>query len=144
MGRQKTYESIVKGDSVPKPGVPESFKVMVSELQGLGLDIRILDDMGKEIDLKEDYDEDDSTSYGKQNFSEDYRSDDDDLNRAGFEVTDAEDAGGVVGDDDSDMYDDDDEYDDEDADFDDGLDDDDESEYGDPSDSDDEDDGFDD
>ena len=144
MGRQKTYESIVKGDSVPKPGVPESFKVMVSELQGLGLDIRILDDMGKEIDLKEDYDEDDSASYGKQNFSEDYRSDDDDLNRAGFEVTDAEDAGGVVGDDDSDMYDDDDEYDDEDADFDDGLDDDDESEYGDPSDSDDEDDGFDD
>ena len=85
-----------------------------------------------------------SASYGKQNFSEDYRSDDDDLNRAGFEVTDAEDAGGVVGDDDSDMYDDDDEYDDEDADFDDGLDDDDESEYGDPSDSDDEDDGFDD
>ena len=144
MGRQKTYEHIVKGEPVPEPGVPESFKVMVSELQGLGLDIRILDDTGKEIDLKEDYDDDDGSSYGKQNFNEDYRSDDEDLNRAGFEVTDAEDAGGVVGDDDSDMYDDDDdEYDDEDADFDDGLDDEDESEFGDPSDSD-EDDDFDD
>ena len=43
MGRQKTYEAIVKGEPVPKPGVPESFKVMIRELQGLGLDVRVLD-----------------------------------------------------------------------------------------------------
>ena len=138
MGRQKTYESIVKGESVPKPGVPESFKVMVSELQGLGLDIRIFDDGGKEIDLKEDYEVDDSSGYGKQNFSEDYRSNDEDLNAAGYEVTDAESASGVTAGDDELFDDEDDEdYDSEDPDFDDGLDDEDEDEFGDPSDSDD-------
>jgi len=131
MGRQKTYEAIVKGDSVPKPGVPESFKVMVSELQGLGLDIRILDDAGKEIDLKDDGEEEENTSYGRQNFSEDYRSDDADFNTAGYDII-GEDSGegGITNDESDDMLDD--EYDDEDADFDDGLDDD--EEFGEPAD----------
>ncbi len=131
MGRQKTYEAIVKGDSVPKPGVPESFKVMVSELQGLGLDIRILDDSGKEIDLKDDGEEEENTSYGRQNFSEDYRSDDADFNTAGYDII-GEDSGegGITNDESDDMLDD--EYDDEDADFDDGLDDD--EEFGEPAD----------
>jgi DNA-directed RNA polymerase subunit beta len=57
-GRVRTYESIVKGHNVPKPGVPESFKVLVKELQALCLDMRVLDSEGNEIELKDD-DEDD-------------------------------------------------------------------------------------
>ena len=53
-GRVKTYESIVKGYNVPKPGVPESFKVLVKELQALCLDIQVLDHDGNVIELKED------------------------------------------------------------------------------------------
>ena len=53
-GRVRTYESIVKGHNVPKPGVPESFKVLVKELQALCLDIRVLDDKGQEIELEDD------------------------------------------------------------------------------------------
>ena len=58
-GRVKTYEAIVKGENIPKPGVPESFKVLVKELQALCLDIRVLDEQGNEIELKEDDDDDD-------------------------------------------------------------------------------------
>jgi len=58
VGRVKTYESIVKGDNVPKPGVPESFKVLIKELQSLALDVSVLDEEGAEIPIKED-DEDD-------------------------------------------------------------------------------------
>ena len=54
----KTYEAIVKGANIPKPGVPESFKVLVKELQALCLDIRVLDEQGNEIELKEEDDED--------------------------------------------------------------------------------------
>ena len=57
-GRVKTYEAIVKGANIPKPGVPESFKVLVKELQALCLDIRVLDEQGNEIELKEEDDED--------------------------------------------------------------------------------------
>jgi len=53
-GRVRTYESIVKGYNVPKPGVPESFKVLVKELQALCLDIQVLDEAGNQIELKED------------------------------------------------------------------------------------------
>jgi len=56
-GRVKTYEAIVKGHNVPKPGVPESFKVLVKELQSLCLDIKVLDENGDEIELR-DEDED--------------------------------------------------------------------------------------
>ena len=61
-GRVKTYEAIVKGSNIPKPGVPESFKVLVKELQALCLDIRVLDEQGNEIELK-DEDEDDEIVY---------------------------------------------------------------------------------
>lgn len=57
VGRVKTYEAIVKGDNVPRPGVPESFKVLIKELQSLALDVKILDDKGNEIELKEDDDD---------------------------------------------------------------------------------------
>ena len=58
-GRVKTYEAIVKGANIPKPGVPESFKVLVKELQALCLDIRVLDEQGNEIELREDDDDED-------------------------------------------------------------------------------------
>ncbi|MBE6985030.1 MAG: DNA-directed RNA polymerase subunit beta [Ruminococcaceae bacterium] len=57
-GRVKTYEAIVKGHNVPKPGVPESFKVLVKELQSLCLDIRVLDNQGEEIELRDEEDDD--------------------------------------------------------------------------------------
>ena len=59
VGRVKTYEAIVKGQNVPKPGVPESFKVLIKELQSLGLDVKVLDQAGEEIDLKQTFDDDD-------------------------------------------------------------------------------------
>ncbi len=58
VGRVKTYEAIVKGKNVPQPGVPESFKVLIKELQSLGLDIKVLDHDGDEIDLKQEFDDD--------------------------------------------------------------------------------------
>ncbi len=58
VGRVKTYESIVKGQNVPQSGVPESFKVLVKELQSLGLDIKVLDRDKQEIDLKQTFEED--------------------------------------------------------------------------------------
>ena len=53
VGRVKAYEAIVKGERIPKPGVPESFRVLVKELQSLGLDIRVLDLDHKEIELRD-------------------------------------------------------------------------------------------
>ena len=57
VGRVKTYESIVKGDNVPPAGVPESFKVLIKELQSLALDIKVLSDTRDEIFINEDEDE---------------------------------------------------------------------------------------
>ncbi|MBO2516466.1 MAG: DNA-directed RNA polymerase subunit beta, partial [Clostridiales bacterium] len=59
VGRVKTYEAIVKGQNIPAPGVPESFKVLIKELQSLALDIRVLDENKNEIEIKELDDEDD-------------------------------------------------------------------------------------
>jgi DNA-directed RNA polymerase subunit beta len=54
MGRVKAYEAIVKGENVQEPGVPESFKVLIKELQSLGLDARILSEEAKEVIIKDD------------------------------------------------------------------------------------------
>ncbi|AHD07548.1 DNA-directed RNA polymerase subunit beta [Paenibacillus larvae subsp. larvae] len=62
VGRVKTYESIVKGENVPEPGVPESFKVLIKELQSLGMDVKILSGDEEEIEMKELDDEDDAGS----------------------------------------------------------------------------------
>ena len=59
VGRVKTYESIVKGQNIPEPGIPESFKVLIKELQSLGLDVKVLDQDEQEIDLKQNFDDDD-------------------------------------------------------------------------------------
>ena len=59
VGRVKTYEAIIKGENIPKPGVPESFKVLIKELQALCMDIRVLKDDGTEVELKENLEETD-------------------------------------------------------------------------------------
>ena len=53
VGRVKTYEAIVKGENIPEPGIPESFKVLIKEMQSLGLDIKVLSEGDKEIHLRE-------------------------------------------------------------------------------------------
>ena len=64
VGRVKTYESIVKGESVPQPGVPESFKVLIKELQSLCLDMRVLDENMQEVTLKDSSEEEEEASVG--------------------------------------------------------------------------------
>ena len=64
VGRVKTYESIVKGQNIPKAGVPESFRVLIKELQSLGLDIKVLDKDNEEIDMKQTFEEDDDIGLG--------------------------------------------------------------------------------
>lgn len=58
VGRVKAYESIVKGENIPEPGIPESFKVLIKELQSLCLDVKILDEKDEEVELRESFDED--------------------------------------------------------------------------------------
>ena len=100
-GRVKTYEAIVKGHNVPKPGVPESFKVLVKELQSLCLDIKVLNKDGEEIELKDD--DDDEVVYTAGNHSN-YSDEDlelyegnekdvaeDEAADAGFEIQDEDD-----------------------------------------------------
>ena len=58
IGRVKTYESIVKGESIPEPGIPESFKVLIKELQSLALDVKVLSEEDDEIEIKESVDDD--------------------------------------------------------------------------------------
>ncbi len=110
VGRVKTYESIVKGHNVPAPGVPEAFKVLVKELQALCLDIKVLDEGGEVIELKDEDDDtyqpgnfhiDDFDGYGGGKESEfsaagyslKEGSDDDDLEASDLEQTDDEEEG---------------------------------------------------
>ena len=83
-GRVKTYEAIVKGNNIPNPGVPESFKVLVKELQSLCLDVRVLDKDGSEIELKDD-DEDDFIPELRDEF---YAADDAEIEAEGFSIED--------------------------------------------------------
>ena len=70
VGRVKTYEAIVKGQNIPAPGIPESFKVLIKELQSLSLDVRVLNYDGEEIDLKQHFDEDDDLPVDNSEFEE--------------------------------------------------------------------------
>ena len=108
-GRVKTYEAIVKGHNVPTPGVPESFKVLVKELQSLCLDIKILGENGEEVDLKDDDDDDSIYGAGGKALPEDEITMDDDLPNgkdvdadeaadAGFEIQDEDDVFGLLND----------------------------------------------
>ncbi len=82
-GRVRTYESIVKGHNIPQPGVPESFKVLVKELQSLCLDIRVLDENGSEIELQDDDDDDFIPSFKDDSK---YESDDTEIESSGFSI----------------------------------------------------------
>ncbi|MBE6958873.1 MAG: DNA-directed RNA polymerase subunit beta [Ruminococcaceae bacterium] len=84
-GRVKTYEAIVKGANIPKPGVPESFRVLVKELQALCLDVRVLDEKGNEIELK-DEDEDEELGYVSQHESEMIIGSTDEVLEAGYVI----------------------------------------------------------
>ena len=108
-GRVKTYEAIVKGHNVPTPGVPESFKVLVKELQSLCLDIKILGENGEEVDLKDDDDDDSIYGAGGKALPEDEITMDDELPNgkdvdadeaadAGFEIQDEDDVFGLLND----------------------------------------------
>ena len=104
-GRVKTYEAIVKGHNVPKPGVPESFKVLVKELQSLCLDVKVLDEQGDEIELK-DEDEDEGGYNGNYNDEELSLYDgpvgndveEDEAADAGYELKDEDDVLGLLDD----------------------------------------------
>ena len=85
-GRVRTYESIVKGNNIPQPGVPESFKVLVKELQSLCLDIRVLDKDGNEIELKDD-DEDEFVPKMRDEMYETFDSDSD-IESEGYSIED--------------------------------------------------------
>lgn len=67
IGRVKTYEAIVKGENVPEPGVPESFKVLIKELQSLGMDVKMMSSDDKEIEMRDTEDDDDHQSADKLN-----------------------------------------------------------------------------
>ncbi len=76
-GRVKTYEAIIKGDNIPEPGIPESFKVLLKEFQSLGLDVRVLKEDGEEVELGESVDYDQNTRKfleGDERFGEDLES----------------------------------------------------------------------
>ncbi len=104
-GRVKTYEAIVKGQNVPKPGVPEAFKVLIKELQSLCLDIKVLNINNEEIDLKQKFDDDDDLIPTPAIDDEiDYSTDDDDF-AEGFAAED-EDGLSELNDDYDDDYDD--------------------------------------
>ena len=99
-GRVRTYEAIVKGHNVPQPGVPESFKVLVKELQSLCLDIQVLDKDGNVIELKEDEDAMDTFNLARMDADDDRHrafSEEAEFQDSGFDIEDApEDAGADV------------------------------------------------
>ena len=96
-GRVRTYEAIVKGHNVPQPGVPESFKVLVKELQSLCLDIQVLDADGNVIELKEDEDAMDTFNLARMDADDDRHhafAEEAEFQESGFDIEDApEDAG---------------------------------------------------
>ena len=87
-GRVKTYEAIVKGHNVPQPGVPESFKVLVKELQSLCLDIQVLDENMEVIELSDD--DDDDVDFSRP-MEQAVSGADEEFTAAGFGINDAED-----------------------------------------------------
>ncbi len=91
-GRVSTYEAIVKGENVPRPGIPESFKVLIKEMQSLGLDVRVLDEEGQEIDLKMTFDDDvqpqGPTEFADENTADPTHYEAEDMGSAGYGTAD--------------------------------------------------------
>jgi len=89
IGRVKTFESIVKGENIPEPGIPESFKVLIKELQSLSLDVKVLSEDAQEIELKES---DDFADYGNL----DFRGSEEDEQRVVNDIEQTEDSGFAI------------------------------------------------
>jgi DNA-directed RNA polymerase subunit beta len=114
VGRVKTYEAIIKGDNIPEPGIPESFKVLLKEFQSLALDVRVLKDDNTEVEISEsiDYGNDDVRHFGDMN----YDKEESEMREHGYSGVDENDEGFEL-EEGSDSYDDDDSYDDYDGDY---------------------------
>ncbi len=102
-GRRKTYEAIVKGLNIPKPGIPESFKVLIKELQALALDVHVLDEDGEEIDIKNGFDNDEFDYVPAPDTEIEFEEVNDVTYNDGY-VLENEDGTGMDEDDDSDFY----------------------------------------
>ena len=94
----KTYEAIIKGDNIPEPGIPESFKVLLKELQALGLDVRVLREDQTEVEIMETIDYGD-TDYryemeGDRKYDDDY--DNDSLGKMGYQAQKFDDESGEL------------------------------------------------
>lgn len=105
VGRVKTYEAIIKGDNIPEPGIPESFKVLLKEFQSLALDVRVLKEDNTEVEIKEsfDYGNDDIRHFGDM----DYDKEESEMKEHGYSGVDENDEGFELEDDIRDDYDDD-------------------------------------
>ena len=110
VGRVKTYEAIIKGENIPTPGIPESFKVLLKEFQSLALDVRVLRDDNTEVEIGEnvDYGNDDMRHFGDM----DYQNDEAEMKEHGFSGVDENDEAFELAGEASDSYDD---YSDEDS-----------------------------
>ncbi|MDE5862915.1 MAG: DNA-directed RNA polymerase subunit beta, partial [Lachnospiraceae bacterium] len=110
VGRVKTYEAIIKGENIPKPGIPESFKVLLKEFQSLALDVKVLREDNTEVEIGEnvDYGNDDIRRFGDM----DYQKDEAEMKEQGFSGVDENDESFELGGDSDDDYDDSD-YDDD-------------------------------
>ena len=110
VGRVKTYEAIVKGENIPEPGVPEGFKVLIKELQSLGLDMKLFNKDNEEIELKENIDEGiDFNLEREQHSKEELKALDDELTSEGYEEIENEEIDDLENDeiyDDTDIIDD--------------------------------------
>ena len=84
VGRVKTYEAIIKGENIPEPGIPESFKVLLKELQSLGLDVRVLRDDNTEVEIMETVDMGETDFRSLMNDDKKYGRDEDDFGKHGY------------------------------------------------------------
>ena len=110
VGRVKTYEAIVKGENIPEPGVPEGFKVLIKELQSLGLDMKLYNKNNEEVELKENIDEGIDFNLERETHGEEIKALDDELTSEGFEEVNDEENDELyddndILDDDEDMFD---------------------------------------
>ena len=114
VGRVKTYEAIIKGENIPEPGIPESFKVLLKELQSLGLDVKVYDEDRNEVEIME------SVDYSESDFRVEMEGDnkyDNQENLEGYQQKEFDAASGdLVDADDTDEFDDDEDYADDDFD----------------------------
>lgn len=108
IGRVKTYEAIIKGDNIPEPGIPESFKVLLKELQSLGLDVRVLREDHTEVEIMETIDYGDTDyRYEMEGDSKNYNYEQESLGSMGYQKQEFdEDSGELVNADEDELEDD--------------------------------------